>query len=971
MDVAQQLASRDSPEQRPFAKRLFKRIGTAIILIAGALSFVFTIRAIVTRDARAPDTGWEWRWRGEACVVARVNSSAPAGTLVTGDHLISVNGRQIGWLGPPLALSTVFPGQQYTVVVRRGRYLAALPLTMSVDFSIHRLDVAASLLVALLLFLAGLWIWLSGPSEVTAKLASFTFLVAAIAMLGRILVVFPAWSYSTEWVALALAAAPRPWELALGWDFLSRFPEPVPEGALSRAFRRILYAAALVFWISFNLPVYAELARAPHAADFASIFSLGPHGRFGMIPNAAFEIIVCVGTGCVLLRNYLLRVDRDSRRRILWAALSFALVAISLFLERLLEVGQNLTGSPALGAGADFADATTTVSTGFVPVVLAYTIVKHRVLGVRLVIRRGLQYLLAKNILRAILLVPVFIVLADALRQPNRSLADLVLHSSWLFYALVMGTAASSLRYRRQLTDWLDRRFFRIALKEEQTWLALIEDVKNAESEDEIAAAVAHQVNLALPVEGVHVFFRTTDGILRVSYSFPPRHTAHIQNLLAEYGGDAMLNSSVFTLSCEPKDSPMHGLSSEGKEFLVVPIVGSDGQNLGALVLAPKKSEQPYSRRERELLQAIAAQVVLACEVLQLKRSADQESRERVAVLGRLDRENIQLLNECPECGRCYESKQSECSEDGRALELKLPVERVIATRYRLDQRLGAGGMGVVYRALDLRLNRTVAVKIMIGELFGNRSALARFTREAQAVAGLHHPNIISVHDFGRLPAGGAFLVMDLVSGISWRKHLRSTRVLSPARVAGWIEQLCSGVAAAHAAGIIHRDLKPENVMIAKGADAEVALILDFGLAKWRDGFERESSNFSNVSLEGTVLGTDAYMSPEQRAGGAIDMQSDLYSIAVMTLETLARRKPPNIGATQAWISESLARVAAPDSELEAILSRALAEDPAVRMKHVLELQQLLPPAIRCQASMQQGDGKSDDSETLRLGAAN
>src|SRR5581483_12726 len=120
--------------------------------------------------------------------------------------------------------------------------------------------------------------------------------------------------------------------------------------------------------------------------------------------------------------------------------------------------------------------------------------------------------------------------------------------------------------------------------------------------------------------------------------------------------------------------------------------------------------------------------------------SVEHEKRVRVQVLGHLDDRFVHLLNECPECGRCYTTAESICAQDGASLTLTLPVETTIDGKYRLARRIGRGGMGVVYEAGDERLGRRVAIKIMIGDLFGNSQAVARFEREARAAAALSHP---------------------------------------------------------------------------------------------------------------------------------------------------------------------------------------------------------------------------------------
>jgi len=910
-----------------------------------------------------PSSGWRSRLEHGAWSVSEVDPLGPARLLQTGDEVLSVNGHTLSWLGPKFRLLGTFPGQSYALKIKRQAETLSLRLLIVPDASVSKLTYWPNLFIASLMFLSGLWMMLGGPRDITARLGSALFLGGAIAMLGWVFLAYPGWSLETAWLATLLARAPRPLVTVLGWDFLSRFPRPMSEGRSIRLLRLSLYAIGTMLAAAINLPVLGELLRLPIGPFTGAIEWMGWNGPYGEVPNGIFDAAVSFCTCYIVIRNYKLVRDVVARRKIRWAAASFGLGALCMLFLQFFNLMTSVSTNPAWKSATRSADALWTVAIALIPLALTYAVVKHRVLGVRLVVRLGLQYLLAKNVLRLIVFAPVLIVLLQIVQQPNESISDLVFRSSWRFYLLLMLTAAFSLRYRRQLSRWLDRRFFRVALQEEEAWAALGETVKAAATENEIAAAVAHQIGVVAPVQALHVLFREpSDGRLHAYFSTSMREGQRLIQQLERNRGSMLTGISVFSVVEEESASDS---APEAQQMLVVPLLGADGRNLGAFVLGPKKSEQQFTRRERELLQAIAAQVVMACEVLRLRRSIDRESRQRISVLGRLDRENIQLLNECLVCGRCYDSSEQRCRADQTPLELTLPVERVVVGRYRLDRRLGAGGMGVVYEAQDFRLNKVVAVKIMIGELFGNRRALARFKREAQSVASLRHPNIVGVHDFGELPAGGAFLVMDLVTGVLWRKHLRVEARLLPERVASWIEDLCAGVAAAHRSNVIHRDLKPENVMIWHDGERETAMILDFGLAKLHANVEETVA----VSLPGTIVGTRSYMSPEQRKGEPVDRATDIYSIAVMALETLSRLSPPKEGVSGPWAREALDKFARQGSALPAIFDAALQEAPQARMQSVEQLGSTLSAAIRLEKPLV-GGSSSDDAETLSLDTA-
>ncbi len=210
---------------------------------------------------------------------------------------------------------------------------------------------------------------------------------------------------------------------------------------------------------------------------------------------------------------------------------------------------------------------------------------------------------------------------------------------------------------------------------------------------------------------------------------------------------------------------------------------------------------------------------------------------------------------------------------------------------YEVVSPLGAGGMGEVWKARDTKLDRLVAVKVLPASLSGDADALARFEREAKAVAALSHPSILAIHDFGR-DGETSYAVMELLEGETLRQRV-ARGALSPARAAELAAQVARGLAAAHAKGIVHRDLKPENLFLTKEGAVK---ILDFGLAR---SF-RSLSNAGETSVPtsapgtepGTVLGTVGYMSPEQVRGEPADGRSDLFSLGCVLYEMLSGRRP-------------------------------------------------------------------------------
>lgn len=225
----------------------------------------------------------------------------------------------------------------------------------------------------------------------------------------------------------------------------------------------------------------------------------------------------------------------------------------------------------------------------------------------------------------------------------------------------------------------------------------------------------------------------------------------------------------------------------------------------------------------------------------------------------------------------------------------------VLDNRYRLVEMLGAGGMGQVWRAVDSRLDRDVAVKVITRGPLATGQSAARFRQEARATARLTHPRIVTIHDHGEASVAGdqvLFLVMELVPGRSMASFTATER-RSVETVVAWGLQICAGLAAAHRAGVVHRDIKPANVMVY--GDGELDLkICDFGIARL---IEESGTGLTGT---GAAIGTPAYMSPEQvRGDRTLDGRSDLYSLGCLLYELLAGR-PPFEGAGWSVLAQHL-----------------------------------------------------------------
>jgi serine/threonine protein kinase len=267
---------------------------------------------------------------------------------------------------------------------------------------------------------------------------------------------------------------------------------------------------------------------------------------------------------------------------------------------------------------------------------------------------------------------------------------------------------------------------------------------------------------------------------------------------------------------------------------------------------------------------------------------------------------------------------------------------RTLDGKYRIEQRIGRGGSGTVYRARHLLIHRTVAVKVLSLDLVSDDDALSRFRREAAMAGRLKHFNIVSVTDFGLTPDGVAYLVMDFIEGRSLRRILNAQGTLAPEKLVGWLKPICSAVHAAHRKGIIHRDLKPDNVMIEVVDGEEIPRVLDFGIAKLMDAVA-VGTDFTTET--GSVMGTPHYMSPEQCEGKPLDARSDIYSLGTLVYELLTGNVPfPGKVTTTVMMQQVTAaprplRDLRPDlpEAVELCVMRALSKNPAARHATALD----------------------------------
>ena len=929
----------------------------ALYLFAGVMISRY---GSVTRDP-----GWKPERRDGQWYVAEVDpQGAAAGKLQAGDLILAIdNDVRIARIDSPDVWWVTARQDAYSLEVKRGSEQRHFELQVERTQNYRDLGVFLSNLAASLgFYLVGLMLGLLKPEDCLTRRASLTLL--AWASYTLYISLEPVGQLFTFWERVVLFSINLiyPLQFALSYHFYYRFPASAPRGRLWTSLGYLLYVWAGLLYVRRVWVGVGVLATKSAAIGF--LFDHPQLLKF-RAASAALELTAVLAMCAVILRNYLLVKEPDQRRRIKWmiyGSIVGILPSVLYMVFRLIFPG---TGRPASTEGAVryLSFVIGNFMSVAVPISVGYAVLRHRVFDIQIVIRRGLQYLFAKQVLRVILALPLAALVLTII--VNRDLSLTAILTSNPILVVLIAAVGLSLKFRRQLMHWIDRRFFREAYSQEQILLNLIEKIKELDSMPELSRLVSKEVEAAMHPERLYVFYRGEE-----------RHNLMLGYSSGGQSHDLRINveSELLRLMQRQRRSqdfplpPSSGLPEDESAWLtqlgvnlIVPMSVADGRMAGLLLLGEKKSEEPYTPNDRQLLQNITAQMAIVYENVWLKERAAKEQKIKHEVLARFEDQQINLVKECPACGACYDSTSETCDKDQREITLSLPVERTIDTKYRLEKMIGRGGMGAVYEATDLRLNRRIAIKIMLGNMFGDRVALRRFEREAQASARLNHPNIISVYDYGGIRTDGAYLVMELVRGFTLRSELQRAGRLDPQTAAVWFTQLLEGVNAAHQAGVIHRDLKPENVLISTDAPThektreqvrenirEQIKVLDFGLAKI---LQVDPANPQSLTAPGMIMGTFAYMSPEQ-VTSEVDERSDIFSLGVMVVEALTGQRP-FVGRTSAELITAI--LSAPFhlpgespavQQLDEVLQRCLAKDRGQRFASVAAMQQELIPAI-------------------------
>jgi hypothetical protein len=867
--------------------------GTEIVAI-GAPGGTVDVRASTRRTLEAELDVWRAQyWLGVRGPLSWTVRGASGDRVVTLERVSAWSARVDGWARAHLGMIVqvaVFVGGAVVLLILRSA------------------DLAAGLCVlALVLGAVG-----SGGPMLGAEGAM---------PLGRLLTVF-AWIASPlafPVIALAILYFPTRSLLVVRHPWIQGIPFVVAAPMIGPSLMTALYLAGvdgargMAVWDATHPSIYAGSFAAALGVNLLAVAEGVYRYRFNHDVNERRRIRMAVYTGVPGVTAYAMKDGVP-------IVAMLAGFAPPRYPTSLLVILQALVLLPAFG--------------------LAYAVGVSRVLGPRVVLRTSLQYALARKTLTAVAVLPGMALALSLVRDRGRTLGDIFMSSAGLYIALI-AILVAALRYRERARQWLDQRFFREEYDAREILLSLASRVRFETDPADLAAMVVGQIDAALHPDMVAILVSgLEDGKL------VPVTVLHgsAESLPIDGGIGGMLRWSDAPLDILLNDprSPARRLPEEEREWLhctgaslLVPVIAQEGRLVAVIVLGERRSEEAYTDEDRELLGSIASQMGLGLDVARLRR--------RAATPSSLELETAKLvalvqapMHECPRCGRCEESDVVACPADGSPMKPAAGVPRIVDNKYRIEQLIGRGGMGAVYRARDMRLDRLVALKVVRAELLSDPDSRLRFRREAQIVARLQHPSIVAVYDYGTFTDGGAYLVMELVRGEDLRRVLQREGRMDQTRAVRILDAVCAAIEAAHREGVLHRDLKPENILLPGDAQSTDAKVLDFGVAKViasEDGTEGVSDSPTLMTAPGIIIGTPAYMAPEQFNFGELDARTDVFSLGVIAYEMVSGELPFGRGTlTEVVLAQARGVPPMPKGsagpELERAIRSALETDP-------------------------------------------
>ena len=739
------------------------------------------------------------------------------------------------------------------------------------------------------------------------------------------------------------------------WCFAATFPDALRLGA-PRSFARVGAAASLAVGaalIVLHLLVWLE--QLSPSLDLSALQPVLRGTRAGLYWPALF---LCLLPALGLLAWQAAHSRSRQRRRVVWFVV--ALVAgvlpmlVMTFGESFSKSFARLFENPRTATPLLVIYDLGLLS---IPFTTAFAVIVHRVFDLRFVLRKVVQYMLARVTLVVLSVLPLVLLGVFLVRQSHLPLSTLFAGPrgvgllSWSCVGLLC------LPQRRRWLQWLDRRFFREQYDAQHVLTGLVQKCERASSPEELGHLLRAEIDAALHVERIELLVYRPELHCYASLDRDGPVLAKesmLVSLASAAGGPVPIDVEAPTrVPDRMSESERHWLSDHSFELLI-PVSGADGQLLALLGLGSKISELPFSRDDIRLLKAIArsAGLVLENQLLRVSRlwSSDPSPEpaspdERSPIPADWAGEPPALL--CDSClGVALPDAKGACERCGGAL-ARIALPRIIHGKYRLTGWIGRGGMGVVYRAEDLVLGRSVALKTLPST---SLDKAARLRREARAVARVSHPNLALIYG-AETWRGQPLLVFELLEGGTLRDRLRS----GPMHLEEALElalPLCDALRYLHGEGVLHLDIKPSNI----GFDrAGVPKLLDFGVARLAPQVDSsEAPKQGDVASDeagSRLAGTPLYMSPEVLRGKTPDFAADLWSLCVVFYETVLGVHPfLQEGSAQATVLQivngTYARISGIDERLavplDRFFARAFALSPRRRPRRAGELRAML-----------------------------
>lgn len=769
---------------------------------------------------------------------------------------------------------------------------------------IRRVPVWARLvaLVAAVLVVLGLSAvsGLASPGSALLPLWVHGLLSASFAAVGSLLIVANRNDVRASWLGGVL--------LLIGFQAVGPFIRPqYPMMALLTGVRPDAFLPAFVWWFVGEFPsplagwsrrislAIAYASTAVGAAACAVNFSIAhwPAGATGLgwralfaasrTPGSAYWAVLfalCALAFLVLLARAIAASSADRFRTRVFA-IGLAMGVLPFFLEVVLE-----EASPSFKALAHAPGIEPWVALmlfgplATVPFTTAYSVVFDRIVEMRLVVRAAIQYALARSVILAGTFIPLLGLGLYFHQHRTEPLAELLTGTRPLVLIGAGIVGAGSLRSRRRLLHAIDRRFFREQYDTQLLVTNLMSDAFMSQSPPDIARGLAAEIDRTLHARADLFVIDDARAML-----LDPRGTRAGLNVGAVLVGLAMADAQPMDIR-GPDDRlvarlppPEQEWLEAGRYRLVVALRSRRGEPVGFLALSEKLSGLPFSNADRRSLAALASPLALVLENERLRRVPEPPTEAPA--------------RECQSCSRLYDAAAPQCSCGGTLAEAQAP--HVLRGMFRFEQRIGVGGMGIVYRATDLTLARPVAIKTLPRV---TPEHVARLRHEAQAMASMVHANLAVVYGV-EMWRGVPFLVEEYLAGGTLADRLRAGRLATGdaldlgITLAGVLGQL-------HAAGIVHCDIKPSNIGFNQNG---VVKLLDFGLAHLlRDSGSMLTTTTGSgpvaqwadsvVLSEKGVLGTPPYMSPEATRACRPTPAVDLWAVAVVLFESIAGQRP-------------------------------------------------------------------------------